>query len=315
MQFKRDLNDIVAQAIMNREPVIIVEGKDDHQIYRAILHETTTNASVYQVNEFENYGAGCDNVIKCIAYLQKKIEERPQNIQYILGIIDRDARPYRPLQETEINYRTLKGIFILKYYSIETYFATSHNLKKLLARLTYVSENDIPQTVVDLLIDNIHATFDNLYWISLEALRNACDTKYEAEIGYSEHHNGRGVVEYKAQQRLLSQILPKKEALQVFANDTIGVSIDDLKLICNGKWYLFNYIYHANSKMKELSSACKNQRFQQCSSCQVGNFEDCLYAMKTIYKNNSISSLVDEIQTFIDREECLDIIERIETLA
>ena len=114
MSLKHDLFDALARARMISEPMIIVEGKDDYQIYQSIADIVKPNLEVYQADEFENYEAGCKGVIKCLEVLQPKFEERPDNIRKVLGIIDRDARPYRNDLPTH-----LKGLFVTKYYSIE----------------------------------------------------------------------------------------------------------------------------------------------------------------------------------------------------
>lgn len=136
-----DLVRLLNRAIQLNKPFLLVEGKDDPQIYDRIAEKADKQVDIFPVNMVEDYASGCDNVIKAIDKLQPKFDERPENEHLVLGIIDRDSRPYRPLQEDEIDYRTLKSLFILKYYSIETYFATRNNLKKLIEKLTYLSVN------------------------------------------------------------------------------------------------------------------------------------------------------------------------------
>ena len=167
MTLKYDLFDIFAAAIMNDERVVILEGKDDYAIYTEIAAKSNPNIIVYQVNEFENYQAGCTGVIACLEFLQAKLTENSNHANKILGVIDRDARFYR----NEIP--NLLGLFVTKYYSIETYFATTNNLRKLLSKITYSPINDINETITDFVQTDFQNSLEILYLLSLEALKNA----------------------------------------------------------------------------------------------------------------------------------------------
>jgi hypothetical protein len=142
MKLKYDLFDMVSASIMNNEPLVIVEGKDDYAIYQTIANSINPNVQVYQVNEFENYEQGCTGVIKCMEILQPKFGERTDNINKILGIIDRDVRYFRG------EMPDLIGLFITKHYSIETYFATHENLRKLISKLSFLPLQDIHDDVL-----------------------------------------------------------------------------------------------------------------------------------------------------------------------
>ncbi len=312
MSLKYKLNHIVVKAIMSKQAVIIVEGKDDRKIYQRMIDELKIEAVVWQVNEFKDYHAGCKSVIEAIHILQPKFEERTENIHYVLGIIDRDSRPYRPIQEDEIDYKSLKGLLVLKHYSIETYFATKTNLKRMIAKMTHLLERDISEEAIRFVEQNIEDSLEGLYYISLEALRNACDIGYEAVIGYKGDEKGHKVSEKKSRTYLLSQILPKQTDLDAFAKlPRIAVSIKDIKQICKGKWFLYNYIYRANYHIQQLSEKCRKGEIPRCRSCSVGNFKDCLYTLKANYKGQA---LYDDILEFVDWEECSDIVEKFKQL-
>ncbi len=127
---KYDLFELLNVAITMNKSFLLVEGKDDKQIYARIAKKANKDFDIYLINSIEEYAEGCDSVIKALAKLQPKFLEREDNIQRVLGIIDRDSRSYRTLRSHEIDYQSLKGLFVLKHYSIETYFATRTNLKK-----------------------------------------------------------------------------------------------------------------------------------------------------------------------------------------
>lgn len=299
---KYNLYDMVAHTIMSKEALVIVEGKEDRKIYQSMANMLGLDIKVMQVNLFEDHAAGCDNVIKCITKLQIKFEERSENINRILGIIDRDIRPYKKRLPHEIDYTQLKGLFTLKYYSIETYFTTVNNLKKLIAKITYTNQDEIDQERINFVVQNIANRLDILYYISLEALKNACIEDYKGIIGYNQEK----VTEHKYQDFLWTQLENKQVDLDDFANQN-NISINDIKLICKGKWYLHHFVYRAFHQIKQLKELCRD-KFNLCQSCDVGNFEDCLYDLKNNYKGSNINYLYNDLLNFIDEEECNDIL-------
>ncbi|MEY4934998.1 MAG: hypothetical protein RIS64_1357 [Bacteroidota bacterium] len=72
MNFKHRLQDIVVRAVMLEEPVILVEGKDDRQIYQKMAQLIPKKLKVYSIDAVEDYHAGCESVIKAIHQLQDK---------------------------------------------------------------------------------------------------------------------------------------------------------------------------------------------------------------------------------------------------
>jgi len=179
MQTKRNLEAAFTRAVMLNEPMVIVEGKDDYQIYQNIARKINPAIEVFQVNEFENYTEGCRGVIDCMEVLQAKFDEKAENIQFALGILDRDVRPYRGELPDH-----LQGLFITKYYSFETYFASKENLRKLIAKITYTTAQDIDDQTLDFVLSETENPFSTLYLISLEALKNSCVPEYSNLLGY-----------------------------------------------------------------------------------------------------------------------------------
>ena len=69
MGLKYTLEDIVAAAIMEKTAIVIVEGKDDRQIYKCIAKMVSNSIRIHQVSDFEKYAAGCDHVIEAMKVL------------------------------------------------------------------------------------------------------------------------------------------------------------------------------------------------------------------------------------------------------
>jgi len=308
MNFKYSLQSAATQAIMLKRPIILIEGKTDRPIYNNLVKISQINAKVHLVNEFRNTNPGCEGVINAIVNLQDFFNRSLNNIKFVLGIIDQDARPYRV---SEINQQTLQGLFILKYYSLETYFSTTENIKRLAARLSYIEANEIPHETINFIEINITNSLEDLYYLSLEALKNACLKGYNGLVRYE---IGAGkVCNDKSKKHLMTQIASKKQDLAAFAQKK-GISIKDLKQICKGKWYLYNYLYRAHYQIKQLSAQCRLGQIPQCSSCKSENPDDCLYTLKSHYTTQDISKLSDQILNIIDHNECSDIIQRIKEL-
>lgn len=302
MGLKYDLFDIMAAAIMIEEPILIVEGKDDFQIYDSLTKSIRKKVQVYQSNEFEDHYEGCSGVITCIQKLQPKYAERADNINKIIGIIDKDVRDFRK------EIPDLLGLFITKHYSIETYFVTLNNLRQLLSNITYNIVEEINDEILHLLECSFKESLDNLYMISLEALRNACNNKYDTDVGYDFSAPKISALQF------LDEVLPKLENKKVdlenFASE-LNINLNNIKLIAKGKWYIYWYLSRIYPGIKDLKEKCRGNIITQCRSCRVGNFQDCLYNTKNDYK---IDQLIAMMMTFVDDHECEDIIYRINSL-
>jgi Protein of unknown function (DUF4435) len=304
MALKYDLFDMVATSIMNHEPMVIVEGKDDYKIYQTIANEVNPQIQVYQVHEFEDFEAGCTGVLACLTALQPKFAERTDNIHKILGIIDRDVRPFRGEMPNH-----LLGLFVTKHYSIETYFATASNLRRLVHAITNSPIQDIDNQLLVFLQTDFNDSIDTLYLYSLEALKNACIRDYDTVLGYDDSPNKLTGVDFN--KRKFPVLQAKKADLDAFAI-LMSASVADIRLIAKGKWYLHWFVHHVYPKIKILKEHCKNATIRQCRSCRVGNYQDCL--LKTNQEHYRLEILQDLLLNFIDKAECADIIDTLQRL-
>lgn len=162
-------------------------------------------------------------------------------------------------------------------------------------------------------MDFVEGNFQNytnsLYFISLEALKNACIKNYQNEVQYEDD----SVKDWGKFQYLSSKLNAKKEELESFA-ESKNIEIHDLKLICKGKWYLAIYICTTNHQIKSLVQQCKDENavIPKCAVCETDT-ESCQYKYKDVYKKaNPI--LENDILEYIDEEECEDIIQAIQNL-
>ena len=168
---------------------------------------------------------------------------------------------------------------------------------------------DLDNPVLTFVQDDFYRTIDTLYVLSLEALKNACVRDYDSLLGYDDSPNKIAAPDFL--RTTLPQLTVKRADLDVFAT-SLGVSVQDIKLIANGKWYLHWFVNQAYPKIKQLKEACRNELITQCRSCKVGNYNDCLF--KTKQEQYRIDLLKDDLLTFVDLVECRDIVEVLATL-
>lgn len=289
MSFSAD--ELLNLAIMTKVPVVIVEGVDDVPIYERISTSSGVTCDVYASENLCRIREGCEGVIKNIA----EIREVSQNIaveNYVIGILDRDARFYRGEMPTD------PAIFALNYYSIESHYVNQCSIRYLATQFTRATNRLITDDLVQEIYNSIVGRLDFLYYVSLEALRNACERDYVASFGYSETIRaiiGRG---------LIQPLDDKKEDLDIFA-ERLGLtkSMVTLLEICKGKWIVEIFSDHLAELLKELPARCISSSIPQCQSCAAGNLESkkCMYKCTSFFSadilkmqsitNTNVSSL------------------------
>lgn len=302
------LFDILNEAIMTNTPAVIVEGKDDPQVYHRIANLAEKEVVVYSVNMIDDCTTGlgnCDKVIECIQKLQNKYTERIDNVNRVLGVIDRDSKPYTT-SSTSVYHTGLPGLLILKYYSFETYFANRVVLKKMVEKLTYLSPVMVNEALLDLVEQDFLNLREDLYYLSLEALSDMCIPAYTGIVTYGMG----GVKDARTRQELSSQVVLKKTTLDTFAA-SLSLTISDLKKICKGKWYLQIYLGKAFDKIKTLYSMCQNGIVPQCRPCSTGESNECRYKAKAGYNYSSVGNEALEV---ICPTELSDLISRFSSL-
>lgn len=248
MNLKYDIYDYIALAIREQKPFLVVESYDDRQIYTQIAEYIQKNIDILQVSEFDNYTNGCESVIKLITKIQPDFQQN--NIaKYVLGIIDRDTRPYITPNERPYNadsdwalVQTLQGLFILKYYSIETYFATSQNITKLLQKITYATAKDSNPNIISYLLSNEQIHLPLLFYISIDALKEHClgYEAYKARKSYAEDEQGSAVTAEGFLSNFSTYLANNQSHLDEFATQK-NITFQNRKQVIKGKWYLYYF--------------------------------------------------------------------------
>ncbi|PFT36092.1 DUF4435 domain-containing protein [Bacillus cereus] len=301
---KHDLEEWITEAIMSETPVVIVEGHDDIQFYEKLVNELGKEITVDAVENIEGYDGGARGVLECIKDLQPKLKERQENIKYILGIIDRDARFYR----NEIPDHL--GLLILEYYSFESHFITRQNLIEAIPSLTHVSRRHVDANALTHIEEDLYNNeFKDLYYISLEALKNACQKDYVGEVSYKEEPGK--IFNEPNKSVLMGKLSAKKLDLDKFAQSK-NIVFGDLKKFARGKWILYIYSKYLNEKIKKMKNACSNGEITKCNFCKAGAHDKCLWKVKTNFQLGHVKVI---ITNYIDETEIKYIKDRIRLLA
>ncbi len=284
-----DIEELLTTALIIDKPMIIVEGSDDIKVYENLVERLNREYDVYAIENINNYTEGCDEVIRAIKDLQQKINENDRNEKYILGIIDADVRLFRN------SIPNLKGLLVLKYYSFESHFITRSNLKILIGEITNNGNKTISNEVLDYCESDLEQILKELYYYSLEALKNALIENYNSVIGYSDkpgllysgHH--------------WTKIKKKKRNLDYFAKKhSLKYDLKTLKRISKGKWLVFYYSSSILNKLKTLKDACKDNKIPQCQFCKKSKHNKCLRKLNSSY---NVDLIQKKLLNYYDNNE------------
>jgi len=147
------------------KPLIIVEGEYDY-IYEYLCDDITPNH--YAITPIEDLIGKKGNLAlenELLAIEKYAQEEELEYIPHILGIVDRDYREYE-------NRLTRSNIlFILEFYSIESYFVNREILYKSLAFSIRSKRLMDDSFVDDFYISIVSKLTNNLYLDSIEKLK------------------------------------------------------------------------------------------------------------------------------------------------
>lgn len=276
-------DELINVAIMSQTPVLIVEGVDDVPLYERITLSLQKDYDIYASENLLNLTcreSGCRGVIKAL----EKIEEIDfkDYEKYIVGIIDRDVSTYLNIQYN------LKGLFISKNYSIESDFINKEMILYLLETLTNATQKLIEEPLIDKIFKElIDKLIHCLYYVSLESLKNACNSDYVGEYTYEQ------AIEHIMNTDLSNFFSNKKEELDLFAKEkNISKNFANLLLISKGKWIINQFIFLLKNEFSELPRLCQNGEIKKCQFCIIGNEKKCLYKLVLNYNNGSVRNLM-----------------------
>ena len=297
------IEETVIAALMSHEPVVIVEGQDDIKFYSNIAMKCECNLSVQAVEMIEGYSEGCDAVINAIEDVQALITADSRLAKSVLGIIDRDARYYMH------TIPELNNLLVLKYYSYESHLLTRKSIGKLLGIMTKANRELLTDEAIDFVKRDFENSLNELYYFSLEALKSKCRDDYEACITYG--NDPGNILAHGAKEYYWGMIISKKEELDIFA-DEMGITLNDIRKIAKGKWYLFCWCEYIIQASKTMYTLCGNS-LPQCMFCKIGNTDKCLWRKDSTFQIPNIKSILYS-EEIIDLTEVQYIIDSMQSL-
>lgn len=262
-----EADELLNSAIMNKLPVIIVEGCDDIPIYERLALDMGRDCEVYASENILSGKAGCSGVLEHLTTIRDNSEGMDIS-PYILGVIDRDARYYRGDIPSD------NALLVLEFYSIETHFVSSEAVRFLVERTTRATGHLTSEADAAIIFESIKSELEKLRVFSLEALRKACDQGYDACIGYGD--KVRAVLRSGHEDSLRG----KEADLEAFG---AAIGVEDgwggLLAICKGKWLLEVFIDEFKKQVALLPQFCADGLISQCQSCLRQVHKNCLYKM------------------------------------
>jgi hypothetical protein len=213
--------------------------------------------------------------------------------QFMMGVIDRDARYYRN------EMPTLRSIFSLMTYSIESHFVSKFTINPSINKLTRKSLRD--EIDVNSIYANLEKNIFDVYYFSLDALRNAVDPSYESIVAFSTKPGRR------KDAHTVTQLLSRKDDLDAFA-DTLSLTsdIESLRKFVKGKWLLTAYAEELFKEIEQLVAKCKSLEIKQCCMCELDNSSPCLYQLKGGLNKNSLYSILKDFVSVPDLDYIRD---------
>lgn len=285
---KFEADEILNLAIMSKTPYVIVEGVDDIKIYEEIAKSTGVLCEIYSVEQLEGLAGGNDGVIEAIGIVESlNMPAGKYSNQFVMGVIDRDARYYRN------EMPTLVSIFSLRSYSIESHFVSKFSIKPAVDRLTRISSRD--EIDVDSIYSRVEGSVFDVYYFSLDALKNAVDPSYQSVVGFSSKAGRR------KDPNTVAALHSRKVDLDAFATTLhLASDIESLRKFVKGKWLLTAYAEELFDEFEQLVAKCKNLSIKQCSMCELDNSAPCLYQLKDGFNKNSLYSILKDFVNIPD---------------
>lgn len=264
-QLEYSADELLGLAKISRTPIVIVEGYDDVPIYERISDSISLDCLIFASENILCEAEGCEGVIKNISVIRETCDGIPVE-QYVLGIIDRDARFYRNSIPED------PALMVLDFYSIESHFVSQHSVRYLIPKVTRATSRLLQEQLCDDIYNELRERLMFLYIVSLEALKNACVQDYVSDFGY------RDSIKSIVCRNLHLKVQSKTTDLLEFGNslDLTGTWQDVLK-ICKGKWILEMFTDELFAKIIDLPNLCKMAAVNQCQFCAKGEPSKCLY--------------------------------------
>jgi len=278
-----DIHECLAAAIMAGSPTILIEGKDDEEVYTNISNELGLALEFLPIDFVDTTGYGvlgnCDQLVASLRDLDDNCRD-PKWIKFIGGIIDLDSRSFA----NQISSPP-RNLYILKMYSIESYFV---NQESFIAVFNSLNSAPIPNALKDSYYNDFNNFFapieEELLWVATEALQNVCGANPSPEITYGINFSFKGYMQAPSvnpNRQIVDRIQAKKEALRSWLNNAFSPALIQKQLIIKGKWWLSVFLDLIVEYAKKLEADCSlAPSGPSCRYCAIGEKENCQFKLK-----------------------------------
>jgi len=278
-----DIHECLAAAIMAGSPTILIEGKDDEEVYTNISNELGLALEFLPIDFVDTTGYGvlgnCDQLVASLRDLDDNCTD-PKWIKFIGGIIDLDSRSFA----NQISSPP-RNLYILKMYSIESYFV---NQESFIAVFNSLNSAPIPNALKDSYYNDFNNFFapieEELLWVATEALQNVCGANPSPEITYGINFSFKGYMQAPSvnpNRQIVDRIQAKKEALRSWLNNAFSPALIQKQLIIKGKWWLSVFLDLIVEYAKKLEADCSlAPSGPSCRYCAIGEKENCQFKLK-----------------------------------
>lgn len=302
LKFKT-IRQMIVRAKMEEKPLLVVEGSDDVAVYELFAKHAGKKVDVRAIETISGYGEGCFHVRKFMGDAQSIIGEAPDNEKFIRGIVDRDATFFRGE-----DYSHLKCLFTLNAYSFESHFTTEEHVKHLLYNILQ-SRAGVDNRVINYVMGGIVTAYQELFLISLEALKGACISTYDSTVSYSWTY---GQIKH-GKTEVIAALKSKTYELRTFAQSR-NITVNEVKYVAKGKWLFHTFLESVYGRIKTLSKKCSQGNgtvVRKCPYCIVEKHEKCSWKLK---KRMSVDLAELIILQYIDERETKYIVDEIKKL-
>lgn len=281
-----EYDELLNEAIMSETPIVVVEGVDDVPVYENLCFSIDGNHEVIAIQNLKGKHEGSKSVVSFIEEINM-LDFSGELEKYIIGIIDRDARFYR----NELS--VMPGLFVLKWYSMESHFITQEAVKSVLTQCTGLSRKLITNALIDEIYHEVVSAMMPLYFVGLESLRKACEVDYLSIATYSMN------IDHLKNTGAYDRVLDKKQELSEFAlSKSINHDVNGLFEVCKGKWLLNEFSSILIKKIKALKIRCGAREIECCQFCHVEASSLCSYKFESNYDTAQIRSIIKRHEGF-----------------
>lgn len=302
----RTIHNLFVDAKINKKPLVIVEGYDDPKKYNGIFSKSQNTKPnikpselIYKNND-EKYVPGYKGVIAAVKDLCESTNHKAADlIKFALGVVDKDAS----------NHSSRFGgnfpiLFTLKYYSIESYFISSYSVK-LIYEFLICGESD---NLTSEFCDNHYNQFklialNNLFYPSIEALKNSCIENYGCILGYSAKYEN---VKNRFNDGVYNSKLAELD--EFYLSKDIAKSFDGLFDFCKGKWFIACFTNYLNLESKKLKTWCSANK--QCIYCVENIPDKCVYKIESnpqdVYLEGYLYTELPKISSYIEFDDIVN---------